>query len=465
MSFESDFAKIVNADEVLEFSREHGFVRRVRAFHPYRFLFTLALACMSGLSATLDSQAKNQLRPMSRSGLHKRFNAKAVAFVKHWYEVIVKRVILFLMPKVAVKILEPFHRVYIGDSSSWDLPESLRGLFAGCGGDASQANCKLLLLYEYITGSFSLKELVPGKEPDQKHAHAVVELLEAEDLVLLDAGFFSLETLRKITERGAYFVTRFVHSTSAWIDTADGELKRLDLVRYLNQCKADAVELVVTLGAQAKKRIECRLVAYRLPEEEANLRRQKLRKRQAKQKGHAAPSKDSLALAGWNIFVTNVPEELLPGFMVRTVYRLRWQIELIFKQMKSVLKIHHCTTQKEERFLCETYGKLIGAILVHVLHARASSLAWEQDGAEVSFDKLWKRVQEKSDSICRAFFKSVRSAAKDIRELIELATQRCRKNREKSNPTTLQRLQELKGDQVPVHVTWADVRASGAIAA
>lgn len=38
--------------------------------------------------------------------------------------------------------------------------------------------------------------------------------------------------------------------------------------------------------------------------------------------------------------VTNVPREWLPPEMVRHLYMLRWQIELLFKQLKSVLAIH-----------------------------------------------------------------------------------------------------------------------------
>jgi hypothetical protein len=402
---------------------------------------------------------------MSRQALHKRFGAKAVVFVRYWFEVIVKRIVVFCVPKVAVKCLESFRHVYIGDSSSWDLPESLKELFPGCGGDASQANCKLLLAYEYITGAFSFMRLIAGKEPDQKQGGTLVERLEANDLILVDAGFFSLEVLKRIVAQAAYFVCRFVHSTSVWVRSEEGELKRLDLALFLRKCEADAVDMLVTLGTQAKNQVQCRLVAFRLSEQEANRRRQKLRRREERQKGHAAASKSTLALADWNIFLTNVPTEILPGFMVRTVYRLRWQIELIFKQMKSVLRIHQCMTGKKERFLCETYGRLIGAMLVHVLHARAASLAWKQEAAEISLDKVWKRVQEKSDSLCLAFFKSVRSAAGAVKKLMELAMKGCRKNKDKCKPTTLQSLRELKGDQIPVRLTWADIEASGALAA
>jgi len=465
MSFEADFAKVVNSDEVLEWSRKSGFVKRLRCFHPFRFLITLSFGCMSGLWATLDSQARYQLKPMTRQALHRRFNREAVEFVRHWFGVIVKRIVDFSRPKVEVDLLASFRRVYLADSSSWDLPENLRTLFPGCGGDASGANCKLLLVYEYLTGLFRLTRLLPGKEPDTKHGQSLLEELEARDLILFDAGFFALGVLRKIAERGACFVCRFVPSASVWLRSEGGELERVSLASYLTNCAKDAVEMTATLGIQPDKQVECRLVAFRVPEEVANRRRQKLRRREVRQKGHHRTSRDTLALCDWNVFMTKAPEGMLPGFMLRSVYRLRWQIELVFKQMKSVLRINECTTQKQERFLCQTYAKLIGAMLVHVLHAKATSLAWEQKGAEISFDKMWKRVQEKSDSLCRAYFRNCRTVAREIRDLIGLALKNCRKNRDQSKPTTLERLLKQQGDQAPVAVTYSEIMASLAVAA
>ena len=459
MSFEADFAEIVNEEEVLELAREMGFVKRLRSFHPMRFLFTLAIGCMSSVSATLESQAKYQLKPMTRQGLHKRFKSVAVLFVQHWFRVVVNRVVRLAQEKTETGILERFRAVHLADTSSWDLPAELSSVFPGCGGSASTANCKLYLAYEYLSGLFSLIELLPGKEPDQKQGHSLVDRLKAKELVIFDAGFFALGVLRSISEKSAYFICRFVSTTSVWIRSDSEKLERICLPSFLAKCGKEAVDMMVTIGTRKSKQVESRLVAYRVPQEVADLRRAKLRKREAKLKGHPTTSKVTLALCDWNIFLTNAPAEMLPGFMVRSVYRLRWQIELIFKQLKSVLRIHQCTTHREDRFLCELYGRLIGAILVHVLHARSASIAWELRGTEISFDKMWKRVKEKSDSLCRAFIKSSRSAATEIRELLKLSLTSCLKNRNKANQTTLERLLRQQGDQVPAIITWADMMA------
>ena len=64
----------------------------------------------------------------------------------------------------------------------------------------------------------------------------------------------------------------------------------------------------------------------------------------------------------------NVPTQWLPVEMVRHFYALRWQVALLFKQLKTVLCIHKSNTGKENKLRCEIYGKLITAVLIHRVH-------------------------------------------------------------------------------------------------
>ena len=50
-----------------------------------------------------------------------------------------------------------------------------------------------------------------------------------------------------------------------------------------------------------------------------------------------------------------------------TLYRGRWQIELLFKLFKSHGKIDKWTSQKKWRILCEIYAKLLAMVIQHWL--------------------------------------------------------------------------------------------------
>jgi hypothetical protein len=81
--------------------------------------------------------------------------------------------------------------------------------------------------------------------------------------------------------------------------------------------------------------------------------------------------------------------------VVATVYRIRWQIELLFKQWKSLLHLHVLKGTRPERLRCLLYGRLI---TITMLMRVCSSAAWYASavlGRAVSFPKLllWLKRQ------------------------------------------------------------------------
>ena len=209
----------------------------------------------------------------------------------------------------------------------------------------------------------------------------------------------------------------------------------------LRSVEDDVLELNVVIGV--KERFPCRLIAMRVPDQVANARRRKLRK-ESKKKGRT-PSRVHLELCDWTLYVTNAPAKILPLKVVRSLYRLRWQIELIFKQLKSVLHIHRSNTGIEHRLLCELYGKLIMAVIIHSIHAHLNLDMLNTKGVEVSFDKLYKRIQERAFALIRNMLVSITKALnKFLREINKLAIS-CIKYRQRSRKTTLELL-ELAND-------------------
>ena len=49
--------------------------------------------------------------------------------------------------------------------------------------------------------------------------------------------------------------------------------------------------------------------------------------------------------------------------VVPTIYSLRWQIELVFKSIKSHLGFEFILGKREARIECQLYGRLIGMVL------------------------------------------------------------------------------------------------------
>ena len=134
--------------------------------------------------------------------------------------------------------------------------------------------------------------------------------------------------------------------------------------------------------------------------------------------------------------------------MVYALYRLRWQIELIFKQLKSILCIHQSVTSKENRLRCEIYGKLIMAVLLHRIHASINITLWNKYCRELSMDKLYKRMQERAFTIMQLLLQSRKKAMIYISKEIDRLIKNCLKSIQSSRRTTLEMLENGSNQQV-----------------
>jgi hypothetical protein len=65
---------------------------------------------------------------------------------------------------------------------------------------------------------------------------------------------------------------------------------------------------------------------------------------------------------------------------IRSFYRLRWQIELIFKIWKSIGKIRAVKKVKQPRLECYVYAKLIFIVLGWQLLWRVAKVLYHREG-------------------------------------------------------------------------------------
>jgi hypothetical protein len=150
-----------------------------------------------------------------------------------------------------------------------------------------------------------------------------------------------------------------------------------------------------------------------------------------------------LALCDWTLLVTNVFDKDLPAKMAWQLYSLRWQIELIFKQLKSVLAIHGSHIRNLSRLRCEIYGKLIFAVLIHRMHALFNNRLWKTFQRELSFDKFYKRIQDRAFAILHLLLLSVHKAIEYLSVEIPKVVKNCIKLQQRSRKTTLEKLIEI----------------------
>jgi len=87
----------------------------------------------------------------------------------------------------------------------------------------------------------------------------------------------------------------------------------------------------------------------------------------------------ALALAGWVLIWTTLPPAVLPTDTVMGFYRLRWQVELAIKRLKSILNIDQLRARKNSA-LADLYlhGKLLYAWVIEKRLRRRCGRDWNR---------------------------------------------------------------------------------------
>jgi hypothetical protein len=344
-------------------------------------------------------------------------------------------------PSLTQALAARFAAVHLVDSTSFDCPASLAKIYPGCGGDASAANCKVLLRYEYLRGQFEPLALLPGKRSDQGLALVLPPLLQAGELLLTDKGFLKLAALCQIAAKGAFFLMPLARSLSLWVTAADGTRTALDLADALRHCDPACCAWSEVFLGQPGEGLAVRVVAFRLSEESAARQRAALREAQRKQ--GRQPTAEALELAGWLILITNAPAEKLPDAALSYLYRVRWQVELIFKQCKSVLRLNVTLARKNEfRVQCEIWARLIAAVVVFAWHSHLQAACWTQRRREISFAQVARQLQQNGLCLALAFIYGGQRLREELGRLWRHLLYTTIKGRQRTRKTTWETLYE-----------------------
>jgi hypothetical protein len=338
-------------------ARQTKFVQRKSAMTGLKFLQTQVFGFMGNPKASLVQLAQESSRlgvDISPQGIDARINPYSVDFMKEMY---LKALAQFKSQQaLPIDIVKQFTKLFLVDSTFKPLPDSMAEEFPGSGGKASKASLKVQLVFEFIYGNLAQLVVEAGRSADQAYIQ-YLNLLEAGSLVIMDLGYFRLASLRSIADKGAYFIMRYHYSTSLFHPNGT----KIDLLNWVQNHEQRCLEIPILLGASPKQQLACRLISTPVPPAVAEERRRKA-KRSARTHGKEL-SEAYLRLLGWSIFLTNVPTHMLSTPQVVTFYRIRWQIELIFKLWKSYCGLEHNLSSRKERVLTEFYAKLLVIVL------------------------------------------------------------------------------------------------------
>jgi hypothetical protein len=409
---------------------ECGFIQRLRKLSGSGFVQTLVFGWLANPSATLEQLTQTAATlgiTITTQGLNKRFTDKAALCLLKILEAATATVIA--SKPVAIPILNRFNGVYIQDSSTITLPDTLAVIWSGCGGSTSEntsSSLKTQIRLNLNSGELIGPYLQHGKEHDQSSQLSEIPLPQG-GLRIADLGYFSLSDFSDFNASLIYWLSRVKSSCHVYYYN-----QSWDLLKLLEKYCQHELDIPILLGT--KEQVSCRLLAVRLPDKIAKLRRCRMLS-EANDKGKKVTQK-SLKLARYQILASNVPNQLLSLEEALVLMRTRWQIELIFKLWKSYGFVDEWRSQKPWRIMCEVYAKLIAMMIQHWILLVG---CWQYPNR--SLFKAVQTIQQHIMSLALALASGLSERIEEVLETIQrcLAVG-CKINKRKQKPHNYQLL-------------------------
>lgn len=437
--------KMFKKSTINNIAKTSSFIQRERKLEPYEFFLSLTFGSLRSKTITLSSIVENMSSTITRAGVHERFDENAYNFIHKIYSHIFKE-ITQSTHTLDVKLLNKFNRINIIDSSSWRVPQRLKETFPGY----NQAGCKVQLMMDYKSGIIQLLDITPENYNDQTYSKDITPYIKPDDLLIFDLGYAIPVTLKTIDENQAFFICRFnYHSMSLYLKE-NNTFQRIDILQKLTSSQS-TLKLECYAGNNTHK-VKLHLFAVRVPEQVANQRRRTLY-RNAKKKGRY-PTKKSLALCDWTLIMSNIPHEKeLSVDEIFSFYPIRWSIELLFKQLKSILHIHKTEVKHNPyRLRCEIIGKCIVALFISYCYAFARSYTWQLSGTEISFEKTIKYFQRNIGHLLVLFSSSLAKAIFYLKKMVLKIVHSCQKLRQISRKNSLDILLNQSVSMHPIYI-------------
>jgi transposase len=195
--------------------------------------------------------------------------------------------------------------------------------------------------------------------------------VEEGDLILRDLGYFSRDVFSVFMDQKAFFLSRLESQTVVLHEKSRKRVSFKQLYNEMQEQGIDEKELEVRLGTdrQIKVRLLVRVVPDQIYEKRVREREKQNKSNPRKQHRKSGSTQDlqmkdeTRARYRFTLLITNIDKEDLPLSKALPLYRVRWQVELVFKSWKSSLHVDKTQCMKKERFLSLLMAKLILAAI------------------------------------------------------------------------------------------------------
>lgn len=304
--------------------RESRHCRRLRDVTPQRLVCALVEALGAGRVETIA----DILRTFNaQTGLRTQYKAFYNRLAQPAFPRFMQQISRDILRNLSVNILRPatdgklahFQDVVVQDGSSFAVHDALARTFGGRFTTIRPAAVEVHTFLSLFHDQVIDVAVAPDKEAERQFLPPAETL--TGKLLLADRGYQSLDYWAAVHAAGGFFLMRGTHDLNPRIRTVrdpHGALPRFAgrrLQEVMPALPRRRLDVDVEWDRPGGQTLRLRLVLIWIRPERA-----------------------------YTVLVSNVSRRLLTARHVATLYRLRWQIELVFKEWKSYANLHAFTS-------------------------------------------------------------------------------------------------------------------------
>ncbi|TMJ32087.1 MAG: IS4 family transposase [Alphaproteobacteria bacterium] len=191
------------------------------------------------------------------------------------------------------------------------------------------------------------------------------------EIRLGDRGFPQPDGIRNTLDEGADVLVRLTWNSLQLSANA----KPIDWLKLFKQAgEQGAIDMPVRVHKAHSKfqPIDMRLVMIKKPP--AAAAKSRVKARRASQKNQRRTDPRTLAGADYVILLTSLKPEEFPINLIAALYRLRWQIELAIKRLKSILHIDRVPAKNPQLARAWLYAHLLLALILDKISAELGAI-------------------------------------------------------------------------------------------
>jgi hypothetical protein len=196
--------------------------------------------------------------------------------------------------------------------------------------------------------------------------------VEKGDHIIADRGYSTFSGIEHVTHCKGHVMVRISPHNLEVLDSAGLPMPWEKRLRDITR-SGHVQSWPVWISGSQGNRIPGRVCVIRKTEEAIRQTQKNLKRKASKNGQKLLP--ETLLYAEFIIIFTTFSESAFTATEVMRWYRLRWQIELVFKRFKQIAQLGHLPKHDDESAQAWLYGKLFIALMAEKLIQQARSIS------------------------------------------------------------------------------------------